>query len=210
MSGQTATSGGFVERIRNDFTTVAWVLIPVGVGINVVGGTLVGALRIPLFLDVIGTILVAVLAGPWVAVVAGVLTNIILGFTKSPTIIPFGITNAAIAITAGLMAQRGWFRIKDTKEYWKLLVVGIVIALVATIVSAPISVVLFGGIAGGPTSVVTAFFLSTGRSIIESVLATGFLIEPVDKTASAVLAYFIAKNVPSRYRPGRAQEALDG
>jgi energy-coupling factor transport system substrate-specific component len=54
---------GFFSRIASDFTTRAWVLIPVGVGINFVGGTLVTVLKLPIFLDTIGTILVALLAG---------------------------------------------------------------------------------------------------------------------------------------------------
>ena len=58
--------GGLFSRIASDFTTRAWVLIPIGVGINFVGGTLVNVLQLPVFLDTIGTILVALLAGPWV------------------------------------------------------------------------------------------------------------------------------------------------
>lgn len=211
MSGQTGGKvQAFKDQLQADFTTVAWVLIPIGVGINVVGGTLVGALRIPLFLDVIGTMLVAILAGPWVAVIAGVLTNIILGFTKTPTIIPFAITNAAIALVVGWMATRGWFRVDDMQGYLRLVGAGIVVAFVATVVSAPIAVVLFGGIGGGTTDVITAFFLATGNSILESVLATSFIVEPVDKTVSIFVAFFIARAVPDRYRPERAFEALPG
>ncbi len=43
----------FIKRAQSDFTTVAWVLIPVAVGINVIGGTLTNVLRIPLYLDMI-------------------------------------------------------------------------------------------------------------------------------------------------------------
>jgi energy-coupling factor transport system substrate-specific component len=52
---------GFFSRIASDFTTRAWVLISAGVGINIVGGTLVTVLQLPIFLDAIGTILVALL-----------------------------------------------------------------------------------------------------------------------------------------------------
>ena len=39
------------------------------------GGVLVTTLRLPLYLDTIGTILVAVLAGPWVGALTGIITN---------------------------------------------------------------------------------------------------------------------------------------
>ena len=79
---------GFFSRIASDFTTRAWVLIPVGVGINFVGGTLVTVLKLPIFLDTIGTILVALLAGPWVAALTGLITNLVLG-VSDPTLIAF-------------------------------------------------------------------------------------------------------------------------
>lgn len=196
-------------RIRSDFTTEAWVLIPVGVGINIVVGSIVQTLRLPLFLDTIGTMLVAILAGPWVAVVAGALTNVILGFTVGPQLVPFAVVNIAIALIVGYLAQRGWYRIDRTIEYWRLIATGIIVAFVATIVSAPIVVYLFGGITPTGTGAITAFFLATGQAIWTSVIAASFLVEPVDKTASIIIAYFVAQSVPHRYLPKRGQEALE-
>lgn len=206
---EPAAEPSLTERISEDFTTVAWVLIPIGVGINVVGGTLTGILRIPLFLDVIGTILVAILAGPWVAVITGGLTNVLLSFTKSPTYLPFALTNIGIALAAGYLAKKGMFQIHETVEYWKLIAGGIFIAIVSTIISTPISVGLFGGITGDPTNVVAAFFLATGSSLIEAVLSQQLIVSPIDKTISVIVAYFIATSIPSRYRTDRADEALE-
>ena len=43
------------ERFESDFTTVAWVLIPIGVAINLSGRFVVTVLSLPVFLDTIGT-----------------------------------------------------------------------------------------------------------------------------------------------------------
>lgn len=196
------------DRIRDDFTTVAWVLIPVAVGINVVGGTLTNVLRIPLYLDMIGTILLAVLAGPYVAIVGGVLTNVVLSFTASPTLLPFGLVQAAAALAIGYVAVRGWFRVNETRDYAKLVGAALLLTLVAVFTSAPIVVLVFGGVTGGPTSVITGFFLATGEELLTSVLATQFIVEPIDKIASVFIAYFIAKSVPERYRPSFGQKAV--
>lgn len=197
-----------VDRIKNDFTTVAWVLIPVAVGVNVVGGTLTNVLRIPLFLDVIGTVLLAILAGPFVAVVGGVLTNVVLSFTASPTLLPFGLVQAAIALVAGYMALLGWFRVEEQRDYLMVFVAAMVVMMTAIVTSAPIVVLVFGGVTGGPTSVITGFFLATGQQLLESVLATQFITEPIDKTISVFVAYFVAKSVPERYRPSFGQRAV--
>lgn len=206
---QTEQADGFVEQIQNDFTTEAWVLIPVGVGINVVGGTIIQTLRVPLFMDVIGTMLVAILAGMWVAAVAGGLTNIVLGFTSGPQLIPFALVNIAIALVVGYMADRGWFRIEEPIEYWRILAGGIIIALVATFVGAPISVYVFGGVTPGTQGAITAYFLASGNAIWTSVISASFVTEPIDKTTSLLIAYFIAQSVPARYLPRRGKEALE-
>lgn len=198
------------DRIRSDFTTEAWVLIPIGVGINIVVGSIVQTLRLPLFLDTIGTMLVALLAGPWVAAIAGVLTNVVLGFTVGPQLIPFALVNVAIALVIGYLAQRGWFRIKSTAGYWRLVATGIILGVVNTLVSTPIAVLLFGGLTGSGQDIVTTVFLAAGLPIWSAVFVSSLLVGGIiDKTASIVIAYFVAKSVPSRYLPTRGQETLD-
>ena len=60
--------------IAGQFTTRVIVLIPVAIAINIVlGYTVQTVLKLPIYLDSIGTILVGVLAGP----LAGALTGIL-------------------------------------------------------------------------------------------------------------------------------------
>jgi energy-coupling factor transport system substrate-specific component len=62
-----------IDSIKKDFNTMTWVLIPVAIAINVVIGQIVVFLRLPVYLDSIGTVLVAVLAGPWAGALTGTL-----------------------------------------------------------------------------------------------------------------------------------------
>ena len=64
------------NNLRNDLLMVAILTIPICVAINVVGDQIVQLLKLPIFLDVIGTVLMAMLAGPWPAAVTGILTNL--------------------------------------------------------------------------------------------------------------------------------------
>ncbi len=194
---------GFFSRIASDFTTRAWVLIPVGVGINFVGGTLVTVLRLPIFLDTIGTILVALLAGPWVAAVTGLITNLILGVTD-PTLIAFAPVNVAIGLIAGFLALWGWF-----KTYPKIVASGLVIMLTGVVLSAPIVVLAFGGVTGSPgRSALTTYFLAMGNNIWGSVFTRGIIVEVVDKLISVFVAVFVARAIPERFRPQKAQQTL--
>ena len=43
----------FVQGLKAQFSTKSLVLIPIAVGINLIGGTLASTLKLPLFLDMI-------------------------------------------------------------------------------------------------------------------------------------------------------------
>jgi energy-coupling factor transport system substrate-specific component len=203
MTQDRADGRGPLQAVAREFTTVAWVLIPIGIGLNVVGGMLVNVLRLPLFLDAIGTILVAVLAGPWVGAATGGLTNLILGLVTVPTMLPYALTNIAIGLVAGYMARAGWFRTIP-----KVAGTGVAIMVAAIIVSAPITAYLFGGVTGTGTDVVRAFFLATGRTILEAVLLESLISESVDKLISVFVAFALARSIPQRYRPENAHHTL--
>lgn len=205
MAGESAS---ITERVSGQFTTLAWVLIPVAVGINVVGGALTNVLRIPLFLDSIGTLLLAILAGPFVAAVGGVLTNVVLSVVRSPTMLPFGATQAAIALVAGFLAMRGWFLIRERRDYLKLAGVAVAVAATSVLVGWPLLVWIFGGITGTAPDIIVGIFLAAGFDINVAALGSQLVIEPVDKAACVVIAYVVATSVPERYRPSFGQRTL--
>lgn len=61
-------------RLRSTYIAI---MIPLGVAINYVGGQIAQSLGLPIYLDSIGTIIVAAIMGPWVGAISGVLFNII-------------------------------------------------------------------------------------------------------------------------------------
>jgi len=48
-----------LDRIKNNFNTQTWVLIPIAIAINIAIGQVVVLLKLPVYLDSIGTVLVA-------------------------------------------------------------------------------------------------------------------------------------------------------
>lgn len=197
-----------LEKVQSDFTTTAWVLIPVAVGLNLVGRFIVQTLRLPLFLDAQGTFLLGIIAGPWVAAVGGVLTSITIAVGLNPGSLPFVVVQVALGIASGLLAYRGWFIVETAIEHWKLIASGIMLGFVSLLISTPIAVYVFGGVTGAPSDVLTGVFLSTGQDLLQSVLSGRIIVAPIDKTASVLVAYYIAINIPERYLPERGRKAL--
>lgn len=181
------------KRMQKDFSTMTWVLIPVAIAINIAIGQLVLVLKLPVYLDSIGTVLVGVLCGPWAGALTGALSNTVAGIIFGPGWWPWIPVAAAIGLTAGFCANAGFF-----KTWWKVAVTGFLIALAATIVGSPISVLL-GGISASGSSIITAFLLQTGKGILESVLTTNYIVEPIDKISTSLLAFAIIDGLSARY-----------
>jgi energy-coupling factor transport system substrate-specific component len=181
-------------RMQKEFSTMTWVLIPVAIAINLTIGQIVLVLKLPVYLDSIGTVLVGVICGPWAGALTGALANIIAGIILDPGWFPWFPVAAVIGATAGVMANIGYF-----KTWWKVVVTGFVIAIMATIVGTPISIIIFGGISASGSSLITAFLLETGRSLLAAVLTTNFIAEPLDKIATSLLAFAIIDGLSTRY-----------
>ena len=181
--------------IKEDFSMVAILTIPICVAINVVGDQIVQLLKLPIFLDVIGTVLMAMLAGPWPAAVTGILTNLCMGITDNPTLIPFAITSAACGIAAGLFARKKWF----SAQKWKLIIIVLVLDLVTICTASPITIFAFGGVSGnGGQSVAIAGLLASGANIIAAVVGTDFWINLIDRALAMVIAFAVVKVIPDR------------
>lgn len=182
-------------RVKQDFNTVSLVMIPVAIAINIAVGQLVYSLKIPLYLDSIGTVLVGVLAGPWAGALTGLLSNLIWGLSGlNVTYAPFAAVAAVIGLLAGLFSEAGWLR-----AWWKVVLAGLITGIVAAAVSAPISAYVFGGVTGAGTDVVVAIFRSFGFGILPAAFAQGVSSDPLDKAVTYVVVWLIVRALPDRF-----------
>jgi hypothetical protein len=101
--------------------------MPIAIAINIVLGQTVGtALKIPLYLDSIGTILVGALAGPIPGALTGLLANLIWTFVLAGTPFgsayawPYAIVAAEIGLLAGVFGYYGFFRSRPNTSITKL------------------------------------------------------------------------------------------
>lgn len=183
-----------MDTVRKDFSTLTWVLIPVAIAINVAIGQLVIFLKLPLYLDSIGTVLVGVLSGGLAGALTGLVSNFIWGFLGNVIYVPFAAVAAAIGLLAGFFGDIGWF-----KSWWKVVVGGLVTGLVAAILSAPIAAYVFGGVTGTGTDAVVAMFRGLGLDVLGANMAQGVTSDPIDKALSFLIVWLILRALPSRF-----------
>ena len=69
---------------RRHFSSQALVLIVISIAINMIGGQLASMVKLPIFLDSIGTLISAVLLGPVIGMLTGLLTNLLWGLLTDP------------------------------------------------------------------------------------------------------------------------------
>ncbi len=178
--------------MSNNKNIYAMAFASMGIVINLVFGTAVSTLKIPLlFLDTIGTIFTAVLLGPLYGAITGGLTNIIQGMLTNPKDVPFALVNIVIGIIVGFVAKKHKF------NYKVAVVVGLVLSVVAPLIGTPIAVWIYGGVTGGGNDLIFAWLLQSGKSIFTAAFIPRIYGNFLDKIASCILVAFLITRLPS-------------
>ncbi|MET0772649.1 MAG: hypothetical protein ABWZ82_06175 [Candidatus Limnocylindrales bacterium] len=159
---------GQVESISRQFDTRTIVLIPIAIAINIVLGQAVSAaLKIPVYLDSIGTILVGALAGPIPGAITGLLANLLWTYVVPPPFqsafaAPFAVVAAVIGLMAGGFAFLGWMRPRpgrSGRELTNAAIVAIGLILVLAVLAYLGYRAMAGDTALAPTSDNTVFVI---------------------------------------------------
>ena len=163
------------------------------IAINMVAGQAVSMLKLTIFLDSIGTVLCAILAGPWMAVATGLLTNLLWGLLTGPIAAAFAPVAMMIGLSAGLLARAGWFN-----NLPKVVMSSVVITLALTLVAIPIRSYLFGGATGSGADFMVAYLHAMGSDLQESVAVTVLGTNLLDKLLTVLIAWGLVRRLPQR------------
>lgn len=188
------------KGLKYDFSLLALLLIPVGVSLNVVGYQVSTVLKLPVFIDQIGTFLVSMLAGPWIGMLTGLLGNVVNGMIN-PIAIAFGLVSMSIGLVSmSIGFVSGYLsRWKFYTNIFGVLVSIIILTLVSALTAAIVTVFLFGGVTGAGTDLLTAAFLATGRELWNSVLSTNLISGLVNTLLNFFVSFLIVKRIPDRF-----------
>lgn len=129
-----------LESISSQFDTRVIVLIPIAIAINIIlGQTVSAALKVPIYLDSIGTILVGVLAGPIAGALTGGLANLIWTYVlpapfHSDYAAPFFIVAVEIGLLAGIFGRLGFFRSRPDTPTSRLSIGALIVIVVILVI----------------------------------------------------------------------------
>jgi energy-coupling factor transport system substrate-specific component len=179
--------------IRYDFSLLALLLIPVGVSLNVVGYQLSTILKLPVFVDQIGTIMVSMIAGPWIGLLTGLLGNVVNGMLN-PIAIGFSIVSMSIGFVSGYLSK--W---KFYTNIFGIILSCILLTIVSAFTAAIVTVFMFGGVTGAGTDLITATFLATGKELWNSVVSTNLISGSINTILNFGISWLIIRRVPDRF-----------
>jgi hypothetical protein len=164
--------------VAGQFTTRVIVLMPVAIAINIVlGYTVQTVLKLPIYLDSIGTILVGVLAGPLAGALTGILSNLIWQYAPvigGGTIGPFAVTAGVIGLLAGIWGQLAVYRSRPASGT-QLILAAIAAGVIAIVVVIPIlnnPAYTDPNVGGYPSWVYTA---AAVIAVVVAVVVAGFI-----------------------------------
>ncbi|MCD5577727.1 ECF transporter S component [Lactobacillus delbrueckii subsp. lactis] len=172
----------------------AMTLIPAAVGINYVAKAFAEGLKLPVWLGSLGTFLASMLAGPVAGAISGFINNVIYGLTLSPVSTVYALTSIGIGLAVAWLNQRGFFKRPVT-----VLPAAILIALVSAVISTPLNVIFWSGQTGIAWG--DALFASLVAKHVNIWIASfldEFVLDLLDKTVVAYLAFLIYKLLPKR------------
>lgn len=186
-----ASSGKFASLMRS-YGRLTIFLIPIGVAINFVGGQIALLLKLPIYLDSIGTILVGAICGGLPGALVGLLSNAIISITSPPTF-AFAILNIAFGLLAGYFGRLGVFRV-----WWKTLLSSLAFAFIGGFFGALITIWVFGGLAVGGGAIVVGALTAMGLDLNTANFVAQIPMDILDKVPTVLIVYAIIKGIPKR------------
>lgn len=186
------------------------VLIPACIGINYLGKLFASVLKLPLWLDSIGTCIGAVLGGPIIGGICGAANNLIYGFTTSDSItLVYALTSLGIGVAVGIMARLG-----RMKKLSGAVLTACVAGFVAVLISTPLNILFWGGTTGNLWGdAVFAWSQASGLPVALGSFLDEVIVDVPDKLITLLIVFAIIKGLPKKltslYEMGDEVESLD-
>lgn len=157
-----------------------WLIVALLVGctlLNCLGYAAVGLLKLPLYLDMAGTAIAAIVLGPWYGAFVGILTNVAGVAIHGSMALPFGLVNVTGALLWGYGAKSAIFN-RTVSRYFAL---NMIVALSCTVTAFTLLYFVFEGGTGHAGDSLTENFASLGEPLVVAVLQANLITSIADK-----------------------------
>ena len=165
----------------------------IGVCINLIGAQLASLAGLPIYLDSIGTVLVAAASGTLPGIAVGFFTNILKAVFDFESIY-YGVINVLIAIVTSFFARRGFFQ-----KLYKIIPVGLLLAVVGGGIGSVITWYIFGfANEGVSAALASSFHHNLGLSMFSAQIAADYTLDVIDKLFTVLFVFIIIKIFPDK------------
>ena len=166
-------------------------VVALAIVLNVIGGQIALMLHLPIYLDSIGTIMIAMLYGPVYGMLPPLLYGLVMGFTLDIYSLYFMPVGLMLGLVTGLVSR--YFSLKK----WRMIPGAMLITIPGTIVSAVITAVLFGGITSSGSTVIVQVLNKAGLGLTASVFIVQILTDYLDRLLSLFVVSYLLHVIPS-------------
>lgn len=183
------------QLFNTKWNAACFVLIPACIGINYLGKLFASVLKLPLWLDSIGTCIGGILGGPVIGAICGAANNLIFGFTTGDSItLVYALTSLGIGASAGIMARLG-----HMKTLPGALFTACVTGLTAVVISTPLNLIFWGGTTGNIWGdAVFAWSQASGLPVFLGSLLDEVVVDVPDKFITLLIVFAIVKGLPRK------------
>lgn len=190
MSRPNTASAMSAAKENNIISVRKMCVIALAIVLNVIGGHIALLFHLPIYLDSIGTIMIAMLYGPVYGMLPPLLYGLVMGFSIDIYSLYYMPVGMILGLTTGLAAR--YFSLKG----WRIIPGALMITIPGTIVSSIITAVLFGGITSSGSTIIVQLLNKAGLGLTASVFVVQIMTDYLDRILSLVLVAFLLRMIP--------------
>ena len=172
-------------------------LMVVGVLVNPLGRFFIEAFHLPIFLDMVGTAIVAIALGPWRGAAVGAASNLIGVASSGPASLAFMVVNVAGALVWGYGVRRPF---DLGRTHLRFLGLNLLVALTCTLLAVPLLLLVFGGTTGHAEDLIARTFLELTGAHWLAVSASNLVVSVGDKLMCGFIALTVLAAAPACFR----------
>ena len=191
MSRPNTASATSAAKENNIISVRKMCVIALAIVLNVIGGHIALLFHLPIYLDSIGTIMIAMLYGPVYGMLPPLLYGLVMGFTLDIYSLYFMPVGLMLGLMTGLVSK--YFSLKK----WRMIPGAMLITIPGTIVSSIITAVLFSGITSSGSTVIVQVLNKAGLGLTASVFIVQILTDYLDRLLSLVVVTYLLHVIPS-------------
>jgi len=159
-------------------------LVVASIGLNFFGDSVTDSFHMTIWLDTVGTAIVALRVGPWAGAAVAAGTMLLGAVPDGPDYLWYGLVAVSAALVWGHGARR-WGLLRSPLRF---LLLSTIVALVCTCVSVPITVLVYGGEPQHGYEVYLQMLAEQGEQLWLALGTANLLASVTDKVLSGFLA----------------------